>query len=48
LKRRENDATIINRQGLAMLFMVIERFGDRDPIPVYGACAIPGSNFPKG
>ena len=31
-----------------MLFMVIERFKDRDPIPVYGGSAIPASNFPTG
>jgi hypothetical protein len=30
-----------------MLFMVIERFRNQDPIPVYNACVIPASPFRK-
>ena len=31
-----------------MLFMVIERFKDRDPIPVYRRVRDPGIKFPDG
>jgi len=31
-----------------MLFMVIERFKDRDPIPVYRRVRDPGIKFPEG
>ena len=31
-----------------MLFMVIERFKDRDPIPVYKRVRDPGIKFPEG
>ena len=31
-----------------MLFMVIERFRDRDPIPVYRRVRDPGIKFPEG
>ena len=31
-----------------MLFMVIERFGDRDPIPVYRRVRDSGIKFPEG
>jgi hypothetical protein len=31
-----------------MLFMVIERFKDRDPIPVYRRVRDPGIEFPDG
>ena len=31
-----------------MLFMVIERFGDRDPIPVYRRVRDTGITFPDG
>ncbi|WP_316234208.1 DUF3303 domain-containing protein [Bradyrhizobium sp. SZCCHNR1098] len=31
-----------------MLFMVIERFKDRDPIPVYRRVRDPGITFPDG
>jgi hypothetical protein len=31
-----------------MLFMVIERFGDRDPIPVYRRVRDAGIKFPDG
>ena len=31
-----------------MLFMVIERFRDRDPIPVYRRVRDPGIKFPDG
>ena len=31
-----------------MLFMVIERFKDRDPIPVYKRVRHPGIKFPEG
>src|SRR6476469_9688738 len=43
-------AEILNDQGrrLSMLFMVIERFKDRDPIPVYRRVRDPGIKFPDG
>jgi Protein of unknown function (DUF3303) len=31
-----------------MLFMVLERFKDRDPIPVYRRVRDPGIQFPEG
>ena len=31
-----------------MLFMVIERFKDRDPVPVYRRVRDPGIQFPDG
>ena len=33
---------------IAMLFMVIERFKDQDPIPVYRRVRDPGIKFPEG
>src|SRR6478736_818497 len=43
-------AEILNDQsrGFPMLFMVIERFKDRDPIPVYRRVRDPGIKFPDG
>src|SRR5882724_11178492 len=37
-----------NRRRLPMLFMVIERFKDRDPIPVYKRVRDQGIKFPEG
>ena len=33
---------------MTVLFMVIERFKDRDPIPVYRRVRDPGIKFPEG
>jgi len=33
---------------LSMLFMVIERFRNQDPIPVYKRVRDPGITFPEG
>jgi hypothetical protein len=35
-------------EGTSMLFMVIERFKDRDPVPVYRRVRDSGIKFPEG